>query len=127
MYNSTFKSAVVIFLSFRKNKETKCVSVQISRTAKGLSFHCQKFVWRSGTLQKPSKSIIKKDGISIRFSIIFTWNFEKWKRQKLKNSIFNGSFIVNQAFTNKMNILLTNQNLAFSLNQTSNICEIWKY
>ena len=35
---------VAIFLSFRKNKEIKCISVQISNHFKGPSFHCQKFV-----------------------------------------------------------------------------------
>ena len=34
-----------MFLSFRKNKETKCISVQISKKKlKRPSFHCQKCV-----------------------------------------------------------------------------------
>ena len=36
-FECIIKNEVVIFLSFRKNKETKCIFVQIS-------FHCQKFV-----------------------------------------------------------------------------------
>ena len=49
-----------MFLSFRKNKETKCISVQISKKFKRIAVHCQKYVdkkylWRSrnywGTLE----------------------------------------------------------------------------
>ena len=43
-FKSIIKSEVVIFLSFRKKKEKKCISVQISKILKGPSFHCQKYV-----------------------------------------------------------------------------------
>ena len=33
-----------MFLLFRKNKETKYISVQISKKLKGPPFHCQKCV-----------------------------------------------------------------------------------
>ena len=86
-----------MFLSFRKNKETKYISVQISKKLKGLPFHCkkcvvQKYMWRSRNYWEPSKPII-------RFLTIVIWNFDKGKRQKLKNSIFDGPLIVNQTFS----------------------------
>ena len=43
----------------------------------------------------PSKSIIKKDGFSIRVLIIVIWNLEKWKRQWSKIVL---STVVNQTF-----------------------------
>ena len=78
-----------MFLSFRKNKETKCIFVQISKKKKikRPSFLCQK---RAD--QELSKSII-------RFLTILIWNLDKWKSQKLKNSIFDGPLIVNQTFS----------------------------
>ena len=67
-------------------------------------FHCQtnvdqEYMWRSRTSQEPSKSVIKKDGFSIRFLTMVIWNLEKWKRQKLNNSIFVSPLIVNQTFS----------------------------
>ena len=46
-FKCIIKKEVVIFLSFRKNKETKCISLQISKKKKkvdGPQFHCQKCV-----------------------------------------------------------------------------------
>ena len=51
----------------------------------------EKYLWRIRTSQEHSKSII-------RFLTIVIWNLEKGKRQKLKNSIFDGPLIVNQTF-----------------------------
>ena len=84
-----------MFVSVSKNKEPKCIFVQIEQT-KGSPFHFQKsvdqkYLWRSRNYQEPSKSII-------RFLTIVIWNLEKGKRQKLKNNIFGGPLIVNQTF-----------------------------
>ena len=87
-----------MFLSFRKNKETKCISVEIlNKNLKGLPFDCQKcvdqkYLWRNRTSKEPSKSIL-------RFLTIVIWNLEKRKRQNLKNKIFDGPLIVNQTFS----------------------------
>ena len=84
--------------------ETKYISVEISKFLKGPSFHCQKFedqkyLWPSRTSLEPSKSIINKKGWF--FHKIFDnshLKFEKWKRKKFKNSIFDSPLIVNQTF-----------------------------
>ena len=68
----------MIFVSFRKNEESKCI-------------HVNQYLSRSRTTEELSKSII-------RFLTIVIWNLEKGKKQKLKNSIFDGPLIVNQTF-----------------------------
>ena len=52
----------------------------------------QKYLWRSWNYKEPSKS-------NIRFLTIFFRNLGKWKRQKVKNSIFDDPLIVNQPFS----------------------------
>ena len=72
-----------MFLSFGKNKEPKCISVQIEKKKlKGPPFYSQKsgdqkYLWRSRNYCKPSKSII-------RFLTIAFRNFGKGKRQSVK-------------------------------------------
>ena len=51
----------------------------------------QKYLWRSRNYKEPSKP-------NIRFLTIVFRNLGKWKRQKVKNSIFDGPLIVNQPF-----------------------------
>ena len=85
-----------MFVSVSKNKEPKCIFVQIEQT-KGPPFHFQKsvdqkYLWRSRNYKEPSKSII------IFLTIVFR-NLGKGKRQKVKNSIFDGPLIVNQPFS----------------------------
>ena len=60
-------------------------------------FHCykcvhQKYLWRSRNYQEPSKSIL-------RFLTIVIWNLSKGKKQKFKNTIFDGPLIVIQTFS----------------------------
>ena len=92
-----------MFLSFRKNKETKCISAQISKKLKGPPFHCQKcvdqkYLWRSRNYWEISKSIIG-------FLTMVNWILEKGKRQKLKNSLFGDQLIVNQIFSQTEHVI----------------------
>ena len=115
---------LVVFLSFRKNKET--ISWNFKKNSKGLPFHCQKcvdqkYLWRSRNYWEPLKSII-------RFLTIAIWNLDKGKRQNLKNSNSDGPLIVNQTFFQKLNTLFRFCiYYAFSLNQMPDNCEVWKY
>ena len=65
----------------------------------------QKYLRRSRTSDlelEPSKSIIKKDGFSIRVLTMVIWNLEEWKRQWNKIVFSTDRF-------DKLNLLLENQ------------------
>ena len=69
---SIIKSEVVIFLSLRKNKETKCISVQISKDFKSAvvslsKMHRSKTLWRDRTSWEPWEFSTKKNGFFIKF------------------------------------------------------------
>ena len=116
------------------NKENAFAS-KFLKISKGPSFHCQKhvdqkYLWRSRTSKEPSRPILKKDGNSIRFLKIAIWNMEKWKKSKLKNKHFRQP--VNRKpsfFTNWISCCQITffSYYAFSINQMSDLCEVWKY
>ena len=61
---------------------------KFQKTWKRPSFRCQKYVDQKylepHSLLEPSKFIIKKDGLSIRFLTIIIGNLEKLKKAKIK-------------------------------------------
>ena len=61
---------------------------------------------------------------------IVIWNFEKWKKQKLKKSVFDSPLILNQTFSLTQFIVGKSDfphYYAFLLNQMSDISEVWKH
>ena len=77
-----------MFLSFRKNKETKCISLQISKKFKravvSFSKKCRSkiFVTQCNFLRT----------LEMHYKIFDNSHLELEKREKLKNSMFDGLF-----------------------------------
>ena len=111
----------------KKIKKQNAYPCKFQKKLKVSSFHChkcvdQKYLWRSRNYQEPSKSII-------RFLTIVFRNLGKGKRQKVKSSIFDGSLIINQSFSQSDWICYWQIKLctyhAFLLNQMSDIRDRW--
>ena len=103
MYHQKGGGNVSFFL--KKIKKQNAYPCKLQKKLKLSPFHrhkCadQKYLWRSTNYQESSKSII-------RFLSIVIWNLGKGKKQKWKNTIFDGLLIVNRTF-HKLNILLEN-------------------
>ena len=89
-----FKREVVIFLSFRKNKETKQTSVQISNKIKRVALSLSKMC--------RSKIFVTQQNFIRTLKYNFDHGhlkFGKRKKQTLKHSIFDSLSIVNQTIS----------------------------
>ena len=91
---------VVMFLSFRKNKETKCIPVQISKKFKRVTVSFSKMCRSKMFVMK--QKLLRTLEIHYKIFDNSHLKLEKRKRQKLKNSIFDGLLIVNQTLANRI-------------------------